>query len=699
MADKNFEVSTVFSADISDFQKSTQDMQRYIRLVNSEFKAAVGGSKDFEKSAEGLSTKLQQLSRILKAEEQILQNKVANLDKLKKKYGENSKEVQDYAIQVNNQRAKINSVQKSIEKYSKALDDMGDESKEAAEKLQKLEDAQEKVSDGFTVAKGAIAGFIANGLSALAGAAKNAISTVLGLADATREYRQTLATLDTAAEDVGVSTEAIRDKFTDMMGVFNDEDSVTEGLNNLLTAGFDESNLDAITQQLEGAALKWKDTLKFEGLADGLQETLATGSAVGPFAELLERGGQNLDTFNEGLANCTTEAEKQNFVLDELSKLGLAEVSEAYRTQNADMIAAQQANVDYQNTVAEMGERLEPVTTKIREGFTAILNKMLELLEGVDLEAFAVTIEEAFAYFIDVIIPKIIDGLQWIKDNKEPILAAVIAIGAAFLAWKAVSVITGVVNAIKNMSAAFKVLNAVMKANVIGIVVSAIAALVAGFIYLWNNCEGFRKFWKNLWEGIKSTVKSVVDWLGKAFKTAYDSIVNVFGKIGSWFKNLWDGIVSTFKTVGTKIGDAIGGAFKSAINGALATVEKAVNFLPNAINGAIGLINKLPGVNIGKMATISLPRLAKGGVVDSATLAMIGEAGKEAVVPLERNTQGLQKMAHMVADELKTAGNSGVVVNNYNTFNGMSTTRYAMHRANKQGEASWRLLMASQGGV
>lgn len=688
MADKDFNVSTVFTADISNFQKSTQDMQKYIKLVNSEFKAAVGGSKDFEKSADGLKTKIEQLSRVLKAEEQILKNKEANLDKLKKKYGENSKEVQDYTVQVNNQKAKIKDIQRSIEKYSKSLDEMGDEAKKGAKAQKDLEDATKKMGDGFTVAKGAIAGFIANGLTALAGAAKNAVSSVLGLADATREYRQTLATLETASDSAGVNADVMKDKFTDLMGVFNDQDSVTEGLNNLLAGGFDEKNIDQITQQLEGAALKWKDTLKFEGLADGLQETLATGSAIGPFAEMLERSGVNLDKFDEGLAKATTEAEKQKYVLDELSKLGLAEVSEAYREQNAQMIEAQQANVDYQNAVAAMGEKLEPVTTKIREGFTKILEKMLELLEGVDLEAFAEMIESAFDSFINDILPKIINGLQWIIDNKEPILATIIAIGAAFLAWKVVGVVTSVIKAIKNMTTAMKALNAVMKANVIGIVISAIAALVAAFIYLWNNCEGFRKFWQNLWENIKNIAGKAWEAIKGFFVGAWNAIKSVWNGVTDFFSGLWDGIK----------------------NGAKACINGVISAFETGLNAVIGFINSLTGGLSGlwdwagipaipKIPTVNIPRLAKGAVVDKATLAMIGEAGKEAVVPLERNTQGLRKMAGMVAEELKTSGLGNTNVTYNNTFTNMPTTRYAMKKAMADSAGMYQLYKTIQGGV
>ena len=120
------------------------------------------------------------------------------------------------------------------------------------------------------------------------------------------------------------------------------------------------------------------------------------------------------------------------------------------------------------------------------------------------------------------------------------------------------------------------------------------------------------------------------------------------------------------------------------------------------------MLNKIRGINIlgvspfssrwgeNPLAVPQIPKLAKGTVTDRATLAMIGEAGKEAVIPLERNTQGLDLIADKLSERI---GGKGFTVNNYNTFNGMATTRYALHTAQKQGEASWKLLVASRGGV
>lgn len=747
MAGNKTDITTVFKADISQFSESITSLKRYINTVNSEFRVATKGSSDWAKSQDGLKAKITQLNRTLQAQEQIVAELEKEYDKVASEQGENSEAAQKLTIEINKYRAAINKTKNDIDKYNKNLDKLGDTSKKSEKSLENLDDATKKLNDGFTVAKGAIAGFIANGLTALVGAAKNAVTSVLGLADATREYRQTLATLDSAAQDAGVSTDYVRDKFTDMMGVFNDEGSVTEGLNNLLTAGFDEKSLDDITSSLEGAALKWKDTLKFEGLSDSLQEWIGSNgeNLSGNFAELLERMGYNLDEVKEKTEGMTAE-QRRTYATNLLAAEGLNTVSEEYRKNNKDMVDAQTANVNYQNTVAAMGEKIEPITTKIREGFTRLLEKMIELVDGVDLEALGAKIDVAFDKFINEILPKVVDGLQWIIDNKDILLAGIVAIGSAFVAWKVVGIIQGIVSAIKiwtaatkGMTIAQKALNLVMKANPIGLVITAITALVAAFIYLWNNCEGFRKFWQDLWKNIKSAAKSVADWIGGAFKTAWNmvknawsgttkffsniwkSITNTFKNVGSWFSNIfqkawsgiknafsgvksffggiWDSIVSTFKSVGTKVGNAIGGAFKSAINAVIETVERAINTIPDAINGAIHQINKLPGVEISRMSTISLPRLARGGIVDRSTIAEIGEAGKEAIVPLERNTQGLRKMAGMVAEELKSAGMGGVTNNYYNNFNNMPTTRYAIRKAMSDNQAMWQLIQTMQGGI
>ena len=195
--------------------------------------------------------------------------------------------------------------------------------------------------------------------------------------------------------------------------------------------------------------------------------------------------------------------------------------------------------------------------------------------------------------------------------------------------------------------------------KLIEIVKKLVEIIVALFVGLWNllkqnvitpMANGFSA----LWGKIKEIFSPVVSWFSNIFGKAWTAVKNVFSTWGSFFSGLWDKIKKTFSKLGTSIGNAIGDAVKSGINSVISLIENTINGAIGLINGAISLINKLPGVNVKKIEKLSLPRLAKGGVVDSATIAMIGEQGKEAVVPLENNTQWMDKLAERLAARSQT---------------------------------------------
>ena len=130
------------------------------------------------------------------------------------------------------------------------------------------------------------------------------------------------------------------------------------------------------------------------------------------------------------------------------------------------------------------------------------------------------------------------------------------------------------------------------------------------------------------WTEIKTALAAVPQWFGTQFQNAWTNIKNAFANVTSFFSGLWDKIKGCFVDVGVKIGSAVGDAFKSAINSCLATIEGVVNKFIRMINGVIGIINEIPGVSLGSIGELSLPRLAKGGVLREGT-AMVAEAGPE----------------------------------------------------------------------
>ena len=229
---------------------------------------------------------------------------------------------------------------------------------------------------------------------------------------------------------------------------------------------------------------------------------------------------------------------------------------------------------------------------------------------------------------------KVGPAVDWILDNLPTVavlIGGVTAAVAAFkvAAWSAKLATEGFTIATKLQAIAQGALNAVMNANPIGLIIIAVTALVAAFVYLWDNCEGFRNFWIGLWDGIKNAVSVAVDWV----KNCWENLKKAFSSAGEFFAGIWNKIVSIFTSIGTAVGDAISGAVKGAINSVLKGAVGIINGFIKGINFAIGIINAIPGVEISKLELLEVPQFASGGFTNGVTIA--GEAGTEAVISFD----------------------------------------------------------------
>lgn len=327
-------------------------------------------------------------------------------------------------------------------------------------------------------------------------AAGNMMSTALtkvydsakAAVEETREYRREIGYLKTNAEQSGESFDDLEKKLIEVTSITNDNGAAIEGFSNLLQAGFSKDKLDAITNNLVGATVRWKDTLKFEGLADGLQETLATGSAVGQFGELLERMGMNLEDFNTRLAECTTEAEKQDLVLNTLAESGLASAKEEYEAQNQSLVDNAASQAELNAKMAEAAEYIEPYLTKITE--------------------------------ITIMI------LQWCTQNPQ-LTKTIIAITAAL---GGVAVAIGVINAVMSVSPVTWIILGVVAA--ITLLVAGIVALVKHFdtikavaLDVWEKiCYGAKMAWWGIQVAVITVINLIIKYINLMVKNALTPI-------------------------------------------------------------------------------------------------------------------------------------------------------------------------------
>ena len=268
------------------------------------------------------------------------------------------------------------------------------------------------------------------------------------------------------------------------------------------------------------------------------------------------------------------------------------------------------------------------------------------------------------------VIRKIVDGVSEWFDKLSPkmkILVGVIeTLTAGFIAYKvamvAMSIIDKVKKATEGMTIAQRALNLVMNLNPIGIVVSAIAGLVAAFVLLWKKSDKFRNFWIGLWDKIKSTVKSVVEAMKPIFekiiafiKPVIDKVKKIFSSIIDFFKNVftgnWSKAWESIKDIFKNAWDALFGIVKVPINLIIDGINMLWSGIYTAVKGIVDSIGGIAGA-IGDLFGQDwhfsmpdepplIPKLAKGGLATAPTLAMVGDnrnakADPEVIAPLSK---------------------------------------------------------------
>ena len=393
------EIKTTLSLDgEKEFNRAISEAGRGMRVMASEMKAAAADFDVTGDEMEYLGRKSRSLNSQIEQQEQIIRALEGAVADSAQTYGDASAKTDGYRIKLNNAYAALSRLKKEHEQTDKRMEELGRDSERTGRRLEQgIGEAADDVSrkfDGMVNKLDSDLGSIKamTSISAvvdvagtIGGAVKGAYDAVTGLVEETSEYNRTMAFLKTNADQAGISFQTVKKMAVDVSGITGDMDATIEGLSNLLASGFEADELSIAVERLSGAIIQIPDTLKFESLADGLQETIATRNAVGQYAEYLERMGLDLDTVNKALANAGKEGQEavESVALSFLSGHGAEEALEKYRAENEALVKYFEAQAKLTDAQARLGETMTPAATAGIEAMSVFVDKLNEMVVSV----------------------------------------------------------------------------------------------------------------------------------------------------------------------------------------------------------------------------------------------------------------------------------------------------------------------------
>lgn len=400
--------------------------------------------------------------------------------------------------------------------------------------------------------------------------AMTALSTAaLASVPATEDYRDSMSKLETMAEYAGTAVGDAKDALQRFYEVSGDESASFEAVNNLTNLKLEGEGLAGAVDLLSGAVIRFPDTLKIESLADSLQETVATGTATGQFAELLERLGISTEDFSKSLSLYSDESTRLDIALSAMAAAGLADVTEAWRAENEELIANRDAKLELKDSVAELAEAAMPLLTDLTE----IVKKLLDWFNGLDDG-----MQRVFILFggATATIKPVTDLFSGLSDVLEPL--GVTAGGLAGAFYGIVTAVAMLIDILPEMKSKWGDMTTLQKATtILGALFIALSAVAIGIAAVTGHIAGALLMAASLVAAYVS-VKSVLKDYGD-----YPENITLFPKSKSNVPALADGaVLPPNKPFLAMVGDQRNG---TNIEAPMSTIKQGVREVMNEHGG------------------------------------------------------------------------------------------------------------------
>ena len=387
-----------------EFRQELQNINQQLRTLGSEMKAVTSSFDAGARSEEALAAQTDVLNRQIDAQRQKLQQLQRGLDAAADKYGVTDTKTLKWAQAVNDARADLNRLESQLKSTTGEVDDYGDAVDGASSATGGLGGLLGSSGLGGILSKGLGVGAVVGGITAIT-------SAITGLVDETQEYRRVMGALEASSDAAGYSAEQTSETYEQLYRVLGDNQTAATATANLQAVGLAQKDLYDMTELVIGAWARYGDSIPIDSLAESVNETIRAGQVTGTFADVLNWGSREGETFgvtlresteankewndsvlaaesaedyfNLALQECSTQAERADLVMQAMAGQGLSQVAEGYHEVNAATEDANSAQAEYEEAQAGLAERLLPVKTALTQLASGGFDLLSSAIDGV----------------------------------------------------------------------------------------------------------------------------------------------------------------------------------------------------------------------------------------------------------------------------------------------------------------------------
>lgn len=629
--EKNDTSTDALTAKSDVLNKRLEEQKSKLKLVSDQYKQYQNAVKQSADEHTQLGEKLENAKgKLASIEAQSGKNtkeyeeQKKAVDDLQKQYDEsstaqdkNKKSLSQLAVQMNNAKADVIKTTKEIDNLGKESDGSAKQVDDLSKKMGDADGASKNLNDGFTVLKGTMANLASQAISKVVDGFKSLVGGAVDYQKSMEYYTTSFTVMtgsaDKASEtvkklaDIGAKTPFDMPQLADATSLlmnfgFNADDAVDSMmmLGDISQGSADK--LDSISRAYGKMSSAQKVSLEdinmmIDAGFNPLQEISEhTGESMQSLYDRISKGKMSVDEITESMKRSTSEGGKYFHSMDAQSQTLDGRLSTLSDTINS-----------------KLGEALQPILQKAADEW---IPNITNAIDNMDIDSVVSVIDD--------IISCVGDLFGFIMDNGSMIISLVAGIGAAMVTWNVVSMINGVVTAVKRYQEANEgatvaqaLLNGVMNGNPIMLVVSLLAGLIATIVTLWNTNEGFRNAVISVWNAFKDTVGNAITAVGGFIDNLISWFQALPGRIGTFLGNVisnvqnWasnmvsrafetgsgfvNGVVSFIRGLPSAVWNWLSNTLNNAWNFARQLAQAGANAASGLVNNIVGKIRSLPG--------------------------------------------------------------------------------------------------------